>query len=566
MTTKIQLRRDNSSNWTGIDPALAEGEIGFETNTGKFKIGDGTSLWSSLNYFLNGPDQLASDINGNIKIGSYTLSLNSTGAGNAAVGDSALFSNSTGYNNVSFGYISLYSNSSGFQNTAAGSSALRWNSVGSNNAALGNASLFLNGYQSIDPNKSSNNTAAGAYSLYSNTTGLQNTALGYNSGGDITTGSKNVIIGSNTGSTIATLNNNIIISDGDGDISLSFNSSKIPTFPGLNTAGFIKTNSSGVTSIDTNLYLTQSSASTAYQPKDADLTALAGLTSAADALPYFTGSGTASTTTLTTFGRSLIDDADAATSRTTLGLGTMATAATSDYAALSGATFTGRIIPRTGSATASTAPIDFTAGTLLSIPEDGALEYTSDGLYITSNPGTTTTGTGRGLIRAPQIVYSLANSSAATTSTPVSVFAAANDVLSILEPAKLYRFSGKYYLTSTFTTASGETNQILFTFSNAPTAIKYSVKSFVSGVSVSVSAYQSSVATAFAVTGAVTKTESYVIEFDGYFTTNATLTSTLTPQFQMSTTGASTVVTAGSYIEIEKLGTSTQTLIAGNWA
>ena len=55
-----------------------------------------------------------------------------------------------------------------------------------------------------------------------------------------------------------------------------------------------------------------------YQPLDTELTAIAGLTSAADKGIQFTGSGTAGTFDLTTAGKALLDDADAAAQRTTL--------------------------------------------------------------------------------------------------------------------------------------------------------------------------------------------------------------------------------------------------------
>ena len=68
------------------------------------------------------------------------------------------------------------------------------------------------------------------------------------------------------------------------------------------------------------------------QPLDATLTALASVTTAANQLIYATGSDAFATTSLTSFGRSLVDDTDAPTARTTLGLGTAAVHSDDRYA------------------------------------------------------------------------------------------------------------------------------------------------------------------------------------------------------------------------------------------
>ena len=49
--TTIQVRRGIASLWTSTNPTLAIGELGFETDTAKLKIGNGSSAWTALNYF-----------------------------------------------------------------------------------------------------------------------------------------------------------------------------------------------------------------------------------------------------------------------------------------------------------------------------------------------------------------------------------------------------------------------------------------------------------------------------------------------------------------------------------
>ena len=51
VVTQIQVRRGTASQWTSANPTLSAGEWGFETDTGKAKIGDGSTAWTSLSYF-----------------------------------------------------------------------------------------------------------------------------------------------------------------------------------------------------------------------------------------------------------------------------------------------------------------------------------------------------------------------------------------------------------------------------------------------------------------------------------------------------------------------------------
>ena len=62
MAIQIQVRRGSASQWTTANPTLASGEVGFETDTKKIKVGDGSTAWTSLAYATLTPSEVDSAV------------------------------------------------------------------------------------------------------------------------------------------------------------------------------------------------------------------------------------------------------------------------------------------------------------------------------------------------------------------------------------------------------------------------------------------------------------------------------------------------------------------------
>ena len=225
--------------------------------------------------------------------------------------------------------------------------------------------------------------------------------------------------------------------------------------------------------------------------------------------------------------------------------------------------WTDKFVLGAGTATAGTAPLKLTSGTNLTTAEAGAMEYNGTTVFITG-----TAASGRGVNLAPMMVRVNTDRAKTTNNTTLeAVFDAANDTLA-LAANTLYYFKGVYVITkSASATAAGV--QIGFAFSNAQQEIGYKSIGFAAATGTAQTTIYNTVATAVTVTATATGATDYVVEFEGWFKSNATTGGTLIPQFTQSVVGTTVAPTAkaNSWFMIQPMSsTPTATLIAGNWS
>lgn len=79
MAFRIQIRRGTASEWTAANPTLQPGEFGFESDTGKIKIGTGAATWSSLAYLTGVSADTTPSLAGNLDVNGNTIVSSSNG-------------------------------------------------------------------------------------------------------------------------------------------------------------------------------------------------------------------------------------------------------------------------------------------------------------------------------------------------------------------------------------------------------------------------------------------------------------------------------------------------------
>lgn len=307
----LQDKRGTAAALAAANPTPLEGEVLYETDTRKFKVGDGSAAYTSLSYVGLSSIATANGVSAAVALGVATISLGAITPSSVTV--------------------------SGVITCSAGSAALpSVTPTGDTNTgiwfpAADTVAISTGGVERFRIDSAGNITG---------------TTLSGTNTGDQTAASLGLVIGTNVQAYDAGLLS-IAAATTAADRFLYTTALDVYAVATITTFGRSLVDDADASTARTTLGLV---IGTNVQAYDAGLLSIAAATTAADRFLYTTALDVYAVATITTFGRSLVDDADAATARTTLGLGTISTQASSAVV-ITGGTINGATIGATTAAT-----------------------------------------------------------------------------------------------------------------------------------------------------------------------------------------------------------------------
>jgi hypothetical protein len=181
-----------------------------------------------------------------------------------------------------------------------------------------------------------------------------------------------------------------------------------------------------------------------------------------------------------------------------------------------------------------------------------------------SSPFKLTGHLGEAIVKATQM-YIVRSDKVVTSPSGGTFTVGIGDLSGAMTAASTYAFKLRYFITTSGTGTYTPTTPLVFT--QTPVSIQYSLKTYPQAMGTTTTRQGMGTTTNIAPTAA-SVAGSFVVEVEGFFETNATTGGSIYPKIQLVATasGQSLTLSAGSYIELQKIGSSSTSQIAGTWA